>query len=107
MATKVIIPETGHKEKHGMIGMWFKKEGETVKKGDALCTVETEKASIEIEAPCAGTLLHILSSRDTEVSVGDCIAIIGEAGENISVLVEDVHKKKSAPPMRGGQTYKS
>ena len=87
MATKVIIPNTGEKESHGSIGMWFKKEGEPVQKGDPLCTVETAKASVEIEAPCSGILLKVLAPRDSEVSVGDCIAIIGESGENISSLI--------------------
>ena len=94
MATKVIISPTGEKESRGMIGMWFKKEGEEVKKGEALCTVETEKASIEIEAPCDGILRVILCPRDTEVSVGDCIAIIADANEDVTDLIEEVHKRK-------------
>jgi pyruvate dehydrogenase E2 component (dihydrolipoamide acetyltransferase) len=87
MATKVILPYTGEKESRGSIGMWFKKEGEPVQQGDPLCTIETAKASVEIEAPCSGILLKILAPGDSEVSMGDCIAIIGEAGENINSLI--------------------
>lgn len=94
MATKVIIPTTGHKESHGIIGMWFKKEGDSVLKGEVLCTVETEKASVEIESPFSGILRIILCPRDTEVSVGDCIAIIGDANENIKPLEEEVRRRK-------------
>lgn len=92
MAAKVIIPATGEKGSHGTIGMWFKKEGEVVARGEVLCTMETEKASVEIEAPCSGILKLIVCPRDTEVSVGDCIAIIGDAGEDISSLEGEFHR---------------
>ena len=92
MATKVIIPTTGQKESHGTIGIWFKKEGELVEKGEILCTVETEKASVEIEAPCSGILRLILSPRDAEVSVGDCIAIIGDVDEDITAIEREIRQ---------------
>lgn len=94
MATKVNIPRTGEKETRGIIGMWFKNQGAQVEKGTPLCTIETDKASVEIEAPCSGILRLILSPRDTEVSVGDCIAIIGDADEDITALEEEVRQKK-------------
>lgn len=94
MATKVMIPPTGHKETKGTIGMWFKKQGEAVQKGEALCTVETEKASVEIEATCSGILRLILCPRDSEVSVGDCIAIIGSAYEDITLLEKEVRQRR-------------
>ena len=95
MAAKVLIPATGQKESHGTIGMWFKKQGDTVAKGEALCTIETEKASVEIEAPCSGILRLILFPRDAEVSVGDCIAILGDAAEDITALEREVRQKKA------------
>lgn len=95
MAAKVLIPATGQKESHGTIGMWFKKQGDTVAKGEALCTIETEKASVEIEAPCSGILRLILCPRDAEVSVGDCIAILGDAVEDITALEREVRQKKA------------
>ncbi len=85
-----MIPNMGQKELNGTIGMWFKKEGDAVIKGEALCSFETEKASIEIEAPCSGVLRFILCPRDTEVSVDDCIAIIADADEDISAFIEEV-----------------
>jgi len=95
MAAKVLIPATGQKESHGTIGMWFKKQGDTVAEGEALCTIETEKASVEIEAPCSGILRLILCPRDAEVSVGDCIAILGDAVEDITALEREVRQKKA------------
>jgi pyruvate/2-oxoglutarate dehydrogenase complex dihydrolipoamide acyltransferase (E2) component len=93
MATKVIIPRTGHKENTGTIGIWFKKQGDAVQKDEVLCTIETEKASVEIPAPCSVILRLILCPRDAEVSVGDCIAIIGTAEEDITFLEKEVHKR--------------
>ncbi len=95
MATVIIIPDTGHKEKTGTIGMWFKKEGDPVEKGDPLCTVETEKASVELEAPSSGILRRILSPRDTPVSVGDRIGIIAGETEDISALENEIGSGRS------------
>jgi pyruvate dehydrogenase E2 component (dihydrolipoamide acetyltransferase) len=92
MATKVLIPRTGDKESTGTIGMWFKSEGDSVKEGESLCTIETEKASIEIEAPSSGVLRRILRPRDAQVSVGDWIAIIGDEGEDISALEQEISR---------------
>jgi len=95
VATSVIIPAMGQKESRGMIGMWFKKQGDTVAKGEALCTIETEKASVEIVAPCSGILRLILCPRDAEVSLGDSIAILGNAVEDITALEREVRQKKA------------
>jgi len=92
MATRVVIPPTGEKESRGTVGMWFKNEGDAVGAGDALCTVETEKASVEIEAPCSGIVKLVLRLRDEEVSVGDCVAIIGAADEDVTTLAEEIRR---------------
>lgn len=90
MATKVLVPNTGEKESTGTIGMWYKDEGDAVKVGEALCTVETEKASVDIEAPCSGFLRRIVAPRDAQISIGDCLAIIADQDEDISGLVEEL-----------------
>lgn len=90
MAAKVIIPYLGEKVIKGIIGMWFKSEGDEVTKGEPICTIETDKASIEIEAPCSGILRRILCPRDAEVSIGDCIAIIGDKDEDISEIEKEL-----------------
>lgn len=90
MATRVVIPATGAKESRGTVGMWFKNQGDAVQPGDALCTVETDKASMEVEAPCAGVLKLVLCARDDEVSVGDCVAIIGAPDEDVTALAQQI-----------------
>lgn len=93
MATEVIVPDMGVKDVQGSIGIWFKEEGDVVQKGEVLCTIETEKASTDIESPCAGILRRILCPRDAVVSIQDCIAIIGDANEDITSLEEAYRKK--------------
>lgn len=83
MVTKILIPSIGQKETRGSIGVWFKKEGDEITKGEPLCTFETEKTSIEIEATASGILRIILRLRDSEVSVGDCIGIIASKEDDI------------------------
>ncbi len=58
--------------------MWFKQQGDRVEEGDTLCTVETDKASMQIVAPCSGVLKQVVRARDEDVAVGDCVAIIDE-----------------------------
>lgn len=97
MATTVVIPATGEKESRGTVGIWFKNEGDAVQQGDALCTVETEKASMEIDAPCAGVLKVVVCLRDEDVAVGDCIAIIGAADEDVTTLAAQVRAARANP----------
>jgi pyruvate/2-oxoglutarate dehydrogenase complex dihydrolipoamide acyltransferase (E2) component len=60
MITKVMMPQVGQDMEIGRIVHWIKKEGDHVKKGDALCEVETEKAVVEVPAPAEGVLIEIL-----------------------------------------------
>jgi pyruvate dehydrogenase E2 component (dihydrolipoamide acetyltransferase) len=97
-----VIPSTGEKESRGTLGMWFRKQGDAVERGDALCTVETEKASVEIEAPCSGIVRLVVCDRDVEVFVGDCVAIIGAADEDITALAAQVRAARTERPTQGG-----
>lgn len=94
MATKVTVPRTGYEETEVVIGMWFKREGEKVSKGEALCTIETEKASVEIESLSSGVLRRILCPADTRVRPGDVVAIVAEAEEDISTLERESRRQK-------------
>jgi pyruvate dehydrogenase E2 component (dihydrolipoamide acetyltransferase) len=67
----------------GKILVWHKKEGDSVKRGDILAEVETDKANLEIEAFQAGTLLKIATPAGATAAVGQVIAYIGEAGSVI------------------------
>lgn len=62
---------------------WLKHEGETVKRGDAIVELETEKVNYELDSPTDGVLLKILTQEGAEVPVGDPVCHIGELGEAI------------------------
>ena len=86
MATKVVMPQAGQDLDVGVVTEWLKHEGEAVAKGEPLVVVETEKISLELEAPASGTLLKILVPDRTETAILSTIGIIGEPGEDISGL---------------------
>lgn len=74
----------------GGIQKWRVKEGDKVTVGQPLCDVETDKATMEYESDSEGILLKILKGPGTGAKVGDVIAVIGEAGEDISALLAEV-----------------
>jgi len=87
MAQKVILPKQGLQMEEGTITEWLVEEGKAVVTGQPLFVMETDKASITVEAETSGVLLKILAPVDTVVPVAETVAIIGEAGEDISALL--------------------
>lgn len=75
------MPRVDAGMKEGTIVEWFKKEGETVQKGDPLVQIEGEKVVFEVEAQISGVLSKKLAKEHAVVSVGEPIAIITEEGE--------------------------
>ena len=71
----------------GIIARWNKKEGDKIASGDVLCEVETDKATMDYESATDGVLLKILVQEGEIASIGDPIAIVGKAGEDISGLL--------------------
>lgn len=80
MAIELKVPEVGESITEVFIGAWLKEEGETVEKDEALVEVETDKATLEVPAPSAGTLTKVLKKQGDSATVGEVIAHIGEAG---------------------------
>ncbi|MHA7877759.1 MAG: dihydrolipoamide acetyltransferase family protein [Bacteroidota bacterium] len=90
MAEAIKMPKMSDTMEEGVIAAWLKKEGDTVKVGDILAEVETDKATMELEAYEAGTLLHIGAKEKESVPIDAVIAVIGEPGEDISALLQGV-----------------
>ncbi len=88
MAEVILMPRLSDTMTEGVIAAWHKKVGDTVKKGDLLAEVETDKATMELESYKDGTLLHIGSDKGGKLQVNDLLAIIGTAGEDVSSLVK-------------------
>jgi pyruvate dehydrogenase E2 component (dihydrolipoamide acetyltransferase) len=78
----------------GVIASWLKKVGDEVKSGDVLAEVETDKATMELEAYDDGVLLYIGVEDKQSVPVDGVLAIIGEKGEDIKELIEEVQSEK-------------
>jgi pyruvate dehydrogenase E2 component (dihydrolipoamide acetyltransferase) len=81
MATDVILPALGMAQDTGKIVRWLKAEGDAVKQGEPIVEVETDKVTVELESPAAGTLAHISGAAGDDIPVGQVIAVILAAGE--------------------------
>ena len=87
MAEVILMPRLSDTMTEGVIAAWHKKVGDTVKKGDLLAEIETDKATMELESYQDGILLHIGTPRGGKLQVNDLLAIFGKAGEDISGLI--------------------
>ncbi len=84
MATDVIMPALGMAQEKGTLVNWLKAEGEQVAKGEPLMEVETDKATVEVEAPASGILADVTAAPGDEVPVGQRIAVILAPGESLA-----------------------
>ncbi len=82
MPLDVIMPALGMAQETGLIVAWHKQPGDPVAKGDALFEVETDKATMEVEAQGDGFLTDVTASEGTEVPVGHVIAQISQSAES-------------------------
>ena len=84
MAEIINMPRLSDTMEEGTVATWFKKVGDTVKEGDILAEIETDKATMEFEAFYEGELLHIGIHEGETAPVDSLLANIGEKGEDIS-----------------------
>ncbi len=82
MSIKIIMPPLSQTMETLVLLEWAKKVGDPVKKGETLFTVETDKASLEVESPGTGILHEVMAKPNSEVEVGSVIGTILESGEN-------------------------
>ena len=89
MATEILMPALSPTMEEGTLAKWLVKEGDTVSSGDIIAEIETDKATMEFEAVDEGVIGKILVAEGTEgVAVNTPIAMIGEAGEDMSAPAE-------------------
>ena len=88
MATKVHMEALSPTMEEGQVVKWLKGEGDAVAQGDILAEIETDKATMELVARGTGVLRRILVGEGVAAPVGDVIAVIAEADEDIAALVE-------------------
>jgi len=107
MVTKVVMPRLSLTMKEGTVGIWYKKEGDIVEKGEPLVEVFSEKATYDLEAPASGILRKILVQEGIDIPVNAVLAIITAPDEpfseaeipvEIPQAVEEVKKRILASP---------
>jgi pyruvate dehydrogenase E2 component (dihydrolipoamide acetyltransferase) len=102
MATDVIMPALGVAQEKGTLLNWLKAEGQSVTKGEPLMEVETDKATVEIEAPASGILANVTASAGDEIPVGNKIAAILAPGEVATPAAVREHPHPSPLPKGEG-----
>lgn len=96
MAIKIEMPKLSDTMEEGVIAKWNVKEGDNVAAGDIIAEVETDKATMDVEVFDGGTILKLFAKEGEAVPLGGLIAIIGEAGEDISALENGSSPSKSS-----------
>ena len=86
MATAVLMPKLGNSVESSIIVSWLKHPGDVVSQGEVICSIETDKAVMDIESPAAGTLLDVFFKEGADVPVQTAIAAIGVSGESIESI---------------------
>ncbi len=97
MASRVVMPKLSDTMEEGKILRWLRKEGDKVETGQALAEVETDKATVEMEAYTNGVIRKLVASPGETIKIGALIAVIGRPDEDISPLLEQ------APPAAPAQ----
>jgi pyruvate dehydrogenase E2 component (dihydrolipoamide acetyltransferase) len=96
MAVKIEMPKLSDTMEEGVIAKWNVKEGDKIESGDVIAEVDTDKATMEVEAFDPGTVLKILVEEGEAVPLGGIMAIIGEEGEDIDDLLAEAGSAGSA-----------
>jgi len=90
------MPKLSPTMEEGQLARWLKKEGDKVSMGEPLAEIDTDKATMEMQALSNGVLRKILINEGESAPLGQPIAIIGEADEDISALLSQA--KAGSPP---------
>lgn len=99
MATQVVMPKLSPTMEEGQLSRWLKKEGDQVSVGEPIAEIDTDKATMEMQALSSGVLRKILINEGESAPLGQIIAIIAGADEDISALIS-----KAASPQETAKT---
>ncbi|MBS1599259.1 MAG: pyruvate dehydrogenase complex dihydrolipoamide acetyltransferase [Bacteroidetes bacterium] len=104
MQEVILMPRLSDTMTEGVIADWHKKPGDTVKKGDILADIETDKATMELESYKEGKLLYIGAQKGEKIAVNDLLAIIGDEKKvDVQKIVEASKMKGGAAPTQAAQ----
>ncbi len=93
MAELIRLPKMSDTMEEGVIVKWNVKVGDTVKTGDILADVETDKATMELENFVKGTILHLVAKEGEAIPVNGIVAVIGKEGEDYKSLLSGSAEK--------------
>ncbi|MDA1096686.1 MAG: dihydrolipoamide acetyltransferase family protein [Chloroflexi bacterium] len=99
MASDVIMPQMGFDMREGTVVSWLKQEGDEVQRGEPIAEIETDKATVELESFVAGTLGRIYVAAGVTVPVGEVIAVITAAGEELPERPSGGDQARGAAPV--------
>jgi len=99
MAEIIAMPKLGFDMAEGTLNRWILAEGDTASKGDVIAEIETDKATVEVEATIDGVLLKHLVGEGTSVPIGEPIAVFGAEGEDVDLdkLLPSNGKEAASP----------
>ncbi|MBS1979227.1 MAG: pyruvate dehydrogenase complex dihydrolipoamide acetyltransferase [Bacteroidetes bacterium] len=100
MAEIVLMPKMSDTMTEGVIAKWHKKVGDTVKSGELMAEIETDKATMDYESFNSGVVLYLGAQEGQAVKINDVLAIVGKAGEDYTALLAGAKSTASA----GGKT---
>src|SRR5689334_14939714 len=99
MPINILMPALSPTMEKGNLARWLKKEGDKVKSGDVIAEIETDKATMEVEAIDEGTIAKILVPEGTQdVPVNDVIAVLAGEGEDVKAAGAAKPSASAAPP---------
>src|SRR5215510_9778871 len=97
MTTKIVVPELGESVLEATVSRWLKKEGDSVKVGEVLVELETDKVNLEVGAKSAGVLAKIEVPEGKDVKVGEVLGTIDESAKSEEVPAQKEEPKKKEP----------
>ncbi len=97
MATEIRVPTLGESVTEATVAKWFKKPGEAVKQDEPLVELETDKVTLEVNAPASGTLAEIVADSGTTVGVSALLGQITEGGAAAAAPAKAAAPKAEAP----------
>jgi pyruvate dehydrogenase E2 component (dihydrolipoamide acetyltransferase) len=104
VATEVIMPALGVAQETGKLLRWIRTEGERVERGAPIMEIETDKVTVDVEAPASGTLAGVRVSEGVDVPVGHVVAVILAPGEELPAELPEPVTAPAAAGANGGAT---
>jgi pyruvate dehydrogenase E2 component (dihydrolipoyllysine-residue acetyltransferase) len=98
MARSFKLPDLGEGLTEGEVARWLVSEGQAIAEDDPLVEIQTDKATVEIPSPFAGTVLRIVVAEGEVAPVGAALVVIGEPGEDVPEAAADAPAAADPPP---------